>query len=56
MHHAWQEPNAVFRAEQPCVDLWTMRLRRTGKLTVDNAARYPPRVPSPTSSTALNYG
>jgi ribosomal protein S12 methylthiotransferase accessory factor YcaO len=32
-----------------------MRLRRTGGLAVDNAARCPPRPPSPTSSTASRY-
>jgi hypothetical protein len=30
-----------------------MRLRRTGGLAVDNAARYPPRPSSPTSSTTF---
>ena len=39
------------------VDMWTMRLRHTGRLAVDNAARCPPRPPSPTSSTASrNHG
>jgi transposase len=32
-----------------------MRLRRTGELAVDNAARCPPRSPSPTSSTAFYH-
>ena len=36
------------------VDLWTIRLRRTGALAVENAARFPPRTPLPTSSTALH--
>jgi hypothetical protein len=43
------------RHKTKAVDLWTMRLRRTGKLTVDNAARCPPRSPSSTSYTASNY-
>ena len=30
-----------------------MRLRRTGALAVENAARFPPRAPLPTTSTAL---
>ena len=42
--------------DRPChiraMDLWTIRLRRTGRLAVDNASRYPPRLPLPTSSTA----
>jgi uncharacterized protein len=33
------------------VDLWTIRLRRTGSLAVENASRFPPRAPLPTSST-----
>lgn len=34
------------------MDLWTIRLRRTGELAVDNPAGYPPRPPLPTASTA----
>jgi hypothetical protein len=33
------------------VELWTIRLRRTGRLAVENAARFPPRRPLPTAST-----
>jgi len=36
------------------VDLWTIRLRRTGTLAVENASRFPPRIPLPTISTDHN--
>ncbi len=40
-------------APKTAVGLWTMRLRRTGALAVENAARLPPRTPLPTTSTVF---
>jgi len=37
------------------VDLWTICLRQTGGLAVENASRFPPRTPLPTSSTDRHY-
>jgi hypothetical protein len=45
-------PHRNQKDQNRAVDLWTIRLRRTGALAVENAARFPPRTPLPTSSTA----
>src|SRR5262245_53864210 len=37
------------------MQLWTIRRRRTGVLAVENAMRFPPRTPLPTSSTASSF-
>jgi hypothetical protein len=52
---SFAKPTSTTKNQRQAVDLWTMRLRRTGELTVDNAARCPPRSPSPTSSTAFYH-
>jgi hypothetical protein len=46
-------PHRNQKNQNQAVDLWTIRLRRTGVLAVENAARFPPRTPLPTSSTAF---
>lgn len=35
------------------MDLWTMRSRAPGRLPWKSLATFPPRVPSPTSSTEI---
>jgi hypothetical protein len=37
--HELRQTNVNNKNQRQAVDLWTMRLQRTGKLTVDNAAR-----------------
>jgi hypothetical protein len=44
-------PTGQQRKSKRSVELWTIRLRRSGRLAVENAARFPPRRPLPTAAT-----